>query len=90
MSIVSVMQGKCLFSDISRPAPMSQMRRRYSARSLQKSNAQSVLRIILDFTSVSFIFTQAACDTEGTSMFVQLGPEHEINLPGGPYELVPE
>ena len=30
------------------------------------------------------------CDTEGTSMLVQLGAEHEINLCGAPYELVPE
>ena len=34
--------------------------------------------------------TQAACDMEGTSMLVQLGPEHEINLRCAPYELVPE
>ena len=34
--------------------------------------------------------TQAACDTEGTSMLVQLGPEHKINLRGAPYELVAE
>ena len=33
--------------------------------------------------------TQAACDTEGTSVLVQLRPEHEINLRGAPYELVP-
>ena len=33
--------------------------------------------------------TQAACDTEGTSMLVQLGPVHEINLGGAPYELAP-
>ena len=30
------------------------------------------------------------CDMEGTSMLVQLGPEHEINMRGAPYELVPE
>ena len=29
------------------------------------------------------------CDTEGTSMLVQLGPKHEFNLCGAPYELVP-
>ena len=34
--------------------------------------------------------TQAACNTEGTSMLVQLGPKHEINLRSAPYELVPE
>ena len=33
--------------------------------------------------------TQAACDREGTSVLVQLGPEHEINLRGAPYELTP-
>ena len=33
--------------------------------------------------------TQAKCDMEGTSIFVQLGPKHEINLAGAPYELVP-
>ena len=80
--------------------PMSLMRRRYSVRSLQKSNARSVLRImdcwsLLHFTSVSYIYllesdTQAACDTEGTSMHAQLGSEHEINLRDAPYELVPE
>ena len=72
--------------------PMSPMRQRYSVRSLQKLNALSVLRI-MDFTSVSYLLesdTQAACDTEGNSILVQLGPEHEINLRGAPYELVPE
>ena len=33
--------------------------------------------------------THAMCYTEGTSMLVQLGPEHEINLRSAPYELVP-
>ena len=37
-------------------------------------------------------YVQAACDTEGTSIIVlfswtELGPEHEINLRGAPYEL---
>ena len=49
-------------------------------------------------TKVTFCFsviylleldTQAACDTKGTYVLVQLGPEHEINLRGAPYELVP-
>ena len=49
-------------------------------------------------TKVTFCFcdiylleldTQAACDTKGTSVLVQLVPEHEINLGGAPYELVP-
>ena len=34
--------------------------------------------------------TRAACDMKDTSMLVQIGPEHEINLRGAPYELVPE
>ena len=33
-------------------------------------------------------YTQAVCDTEGTSMLVQLRPEHGINLRGAPYDLV--
>ena len=33
--------------------------------------------------------TQAACNTEGTSMLVQLEPGNEINLGAAPNELVP-
>ena len=71
--------------------PMSPMRLRYSP--------PSVLRITeLHFTSVSYLeanirtysFAQAACDTEGTSILVQVGPEHKLNLRGAPYELVLE
>ena len=49
-------------------------------------------------TKVTFCFrviylleldTRAACNREGTSVLVQLGPELEINLRGAPYELVP-
>ena len=55
----------------------------------------SVLRIMDCYILFRVIYllqlgTQAAFDTEGTSMLVQLGPEHEINLRGAPYELVPE
>ena len=52
--------------------PMSPMRRRYSVRSLQKSNTlQCKLRKIDCF------------------ILFPIEPEHEINLRGAPYELVP-
>ena len=81
--------------------PMSLMRsnhRRYSERSLQKSNTllcrsevslEWTVTFCLCVISYQIGNTQAACQTEGTSMLVHLGPDHEINLRGAPYELVP-
>ena len=69
---------------------------RYSVRSLQKSNTLPfVLRIMDCFIlfpchiSSRIGHTQTACDTEGTSMLVQLRPNMKSNLRGTPYELVP-
>ena len=52
--------------------PMSPMRRRYSVRSLQKSNT-------------------LPCKLRKINCFIlfPIEPEHEINLRGAPYELVP-
>ena len=52
--------------------PMSPMRRRYSVRSLRKSNTLS-------------------CKLRKIDCFIlfPIEPEHEINLRGAPYELVP-
>ena len=69
---------------------------RYSVRLFQKSNTlPCVLKIIDCFIlfachiSSRIGHAQTACNMEGTSMHVQLGPEHEINLRGAPYKLVP-
>ena len=69
---------------------MSPMRWRYYVRSLQKSNvSNNVCYILFRVIYLLESDTQVACDTEGTSMLVQLGPDHEIYLGGAPYELVP-
>ena len=61
--------------------PKGSNRQRYSVRSLQKSNTQSCVKMDCYFLFLYQIWnTQAACDTEGTSILVQLGPEHEIHL----------
>ena len=49
----------------------------------------SPLPILKDFPV--WQYAKAACDTEDTSIILretQLGPEHDINLRGAPYELV--
>ena len=49
----------------------------------------SLLSILKDYPVKQYV--QAVCDTEGNSISLsgtQLGPEHEINLRGAPYELV--
>ena len=75
--------------------PMSLMRCRYSDIHKKNQIHCHVRRIMGCFIlfpchiSSRIGHTQVACDTEGTSMLVQLRPVHEINLRGAPYELVP-